>query len=66
VRIVLDTNVVVSTLIWAGTPSKLVQAAIAAEADLLVSGDRHLLALGSHRNIRIVTPAEAARLIAVA
>jgi uncharacterized protein len=39
-------------------------AAVAAQADLLVSGDHHLLALGSHQRIRIVTPAEAIRLIA--
>jgi putative PIN family toxin of toxin-antitoxin system len=42
----------------------VIAAAIAARADLLVSGDRHLLILGSHRSIRIVTPAEAVRLIA--
>jgi predicted nucleic acid-binding protein len=39
-------------------------AAVAAKADLLVSGDRHLLALGTHDHIHIVTPAEAVRLIA--
>jgi putative PIN family toxin of toxin-antitoxin system len=139
VRIVLDTNVVVSALIWGGTPDRLVQmaidgdielctspellselqevllrahlasrlgprfasvaeavalygelavsvsptsaprvvpddadddqvvaAAVAARVDLIVSGDRHLLVLGSHRTIRIVTPAEALRLIAAA
>jgi putative PIN family toxin of toxin-antitoxin system len=136
VRIVLDTNVVVSALIWGGTPERLVQmaidgdvelctsrylldelrevlqrehlssrlgpryasveeavtlygelavavsptlvprvvvedadddhvlaAAIAGSVDLIVSGDRHLLALGAHKNIRIITPAEAVRLI---
>lgn len=42
----------------------VIAAAIAARADLIVSGDRHLLALGSHHNIRIVAPAEALRLIA--
>lgn len=41
----------------------VIAAAVAAQADLLVSGDRHLLMLGTHRNIRIVTPAEATRLI---
>jgi len=38
--------------------------AVVSQADLIVTGDGDLLALGSHRNIRIVTPAEAARLIA--
>ena len=33
--------------------------AVAAEADLIVSGDRHLLDLGSHHGIPIVTAAEA-------
>lgn len=43
---------------------QVIAAAVAAGADLVVSGDRQLLALGSHRNIRIVTPAAAVRLIA--
>lgn len=38
--------------------------ALAAHADLIVSGDkRHLLALKSYRDIPIVTPTEAVRLI---
>jgi putative PIN family toxin of toxin-antitoxin system len=37
----------------------VVAAAVAAQADLIVSGDRHLLDLGAHNGIRIVTPAEA-------
>jgi putative PIN family toxin of toxin-antitoxin system len=37
----------------------VIAAAVAAEADLIVSGDRHLLDLGAHRTIRIVTPADA-------
>ena len=139
VRIVLDTNVVVSALIWGGTPYKLVQAAVdrdlvlctspalldelrgvlarphlagrlvrqrssvaqavalygalaicmsptdvppvvaedpdddrviaaavVARAELLVSGDRHLLALGTHAGVRVATPAEAVRLARIA
>jgi putative PIN family toxin of toxin-antitoxin system len=34
----------------------------AAEAELIVSGDRHLLALGIYRGIKILSPAEAAKL----
>jgi hypothetical protein len=41
----------------------VIAAAVTANADLLVSGDRHLLALGTHQAIRIVTPAEAVQLI---
>lgn len=38
--------------------------AVAARADLIVSGDRHLLGLGGHyRGIAIVTPAQAAQQI---
>jgi putative PIN family toxin of toxin-antitoxin system len=37
----------------------VIAAAVAAAADLIVSGDRHLLTLGTHQGIRIVTPAEA-------
>ncbi len=42
----------------------VVAAAVAAEADFIVSGDHHLLTLGIHRGIRIITPAEALRIIA--
>jgi uncharacterized protein len=38
-------------------------AAITAEADSIVSGDRHLLALGTHKGIRVFSPAEALRSI---
>lgn len=38
--------------------------ALAAQADLIVSGDKHLLGLGgSHRGIAIVTPAQAVQKI---
>jgi uncharacterized protein len=136
VRIVLDTNVVVSALIWSGAPYSLLQAvierdvtlytspvliaeltevllrshltprlervrgsveqalalyaslttsvspstvsrvvtadpdddhvlaaAVTAEADLIVSGDHHLLSLGNHQGIRVITPTDALRLI---
>lgn len=136
-RAVLDTNVVVSALLWGGTPERLIQAAIdgalelatspalieelrevlarpplasrltqermraeqavslyarlatqvsplaiekivtadpdddevlacaiAARADLVVSGDRHLIALETHRGIRILTPAQALDIVA--
>ena len=121
-RIVLDTNVVLSALLWRGTPyrtalleeltdvltrpsatkrlalidkteatvladyveviemvaptavprvvpgdvddDQVIAAAVAAQADLIVSGDRkHLLPLGSHAGIAIVDVAEALRLI---
>ncbi len=42
----------------------VVAAAVAAGADLIISGDRHLLALGGYQGIRIVTPAEALAIIA--
>ena len=38
---------------------QVIAAALAAQADLIVSGDRHLLALGTYQGIRVVTPAEA-------
>lgn len=42
----------------------VIAAAVAAGADVISSGDRHLLALGTHEGIRIVSPAEALALIA--
>ncbi len=37
---------------------QVIAAAIAAKADLIVSGDHHLLRLGNHQGIRILRPAE--------
>jgi predicted nucleic acid-binding protein len=42
----------------------VVAAALGAKADLLVSGDRHLLTLGIYEGIRIVTPVEALGIVA--
>jgi putative PIN family toxin of toxin-antitoxin system len=36
---------------------KFIEAAVAGEADVIVSGDRHLLELGTYEGIRILTPA---------
>jgi putative PIN family toxin of toxin-antitoxin system len=36
----------------------IIECAVAARAQLLISGDKDLLALGSYRRIQIVTPAE--------
>jgi putative PIN family toxin of toxin-antitoxin system len=44
----------------------VIAAAVAAEADMLVSGDRHLLVLDGYDKIRIVTPAEAFRIVSEA
>ena len=44
---------------------QVIAAAVAAHAGLIVSGDRHPLDLGSHQEIRIVTPAEALRLVGI-
>jgi putative PIN family toxin of toxin-antitoxin system len=45
---------------------QVIAAAVAAQADLIVSGDRkHLLPLGSHAGIAIIDVAEALRLISI-
>jgi predicted nucleic acid-binding protein len=41
----------------------VVAAAVEARADLIVSGDRHLLALHRYRGIRVVMPIEALAII---
>jgi putative PIN family toxin of toxin-antitoxin system len=40
----------------------VIAAAVAAQANLIVSGDRHLLTLGRHRNIRFVSSLQPKRL----
>ena len=54
-RVVLDTNAVVSALLWGGRPEQL----LAAHADLIVSGDAGLLNLKAYQGIAIGTVAEA-------
>ena len=47
------------------TDDQVLACAVSAQADLIVSGDKHLLDLGgTYQGIRIVTPAEAVQLIA--
>ncbi len=44
----------------------ILECALAAEADYIVSGDKkHLLSLGEYQGIRIVSPAEFTRIIAI-
>lgn len=45
---------------------QVIAAAVAAQADLIVSGDRDLLTLGTHQGIRIVTAADAIGIVAAA
>ena len=44
---------------------QVIATAVAARAELIVSGDRDLLSLASHRDIAILSPAEALRRIAI-
>ncbi len=45
---------------------RLVEVAVAGRADLLVTADREVLALGGYGTLRIVRPSDAARLVAAA
>lgn len=66
-RAVADTNVVISGLLGEDFPANcsiwLLACSVAAEAELLISGDHHLLELGRHRGIQIVTVQEAVRIL---
>jgi putative PIN family toxin of toxin-antitoxin system len=44
--------------------NRLLEAAIAGDADFIVSGDRHLLSLASYADVAIVTPARFAAILA--
>jgi putative PIN family toxin of toxin-antitoxin system len=46
------------------TDNKFVECAVAGHADYIVSGDKHLLALGSYQGIQIVPPAIFVKLFA--
>lgn len=63
----LTVNVTPSTVprVVAADPDDdhVLAAAVTADADLIVSGDRHLLALGAHKGIRVLNPADAQRMI---
>lgn len=37
--------------------NRFIECAVEGEADLIVSGDRHLLSVGEYQGIRVVTPA---------
>lgn len=67
-KVVINTNVVVSAFGWGGKPvniigddtedNKILECAISAGAEFVVSGDKHLLTLKSFEGIKIVTPEE--------
>ena len=57
-RVVLDTNVVEDIFAVTADPTdnKILEAAIAGQVDFIVSGDNHLLDLGTFREIPIIKP----------
>lgn len=57
-RVVLDTNVVVSGLFFSGPPSAILEfeCAVAGKAKLIVSGDRHLLDASGTFDVEVLTP----------
>ena len=46
------------TVIADGPDNRILECALNAQADLIISGDKHLLNLRNHRGIKVVTPAE--------
>lgn len=43
--------------------NKIIETAVAAKADYIVSGDRHLLTLGTYKGIKVVSPKEFVELV---
>ncbi len=72
-KVVLDTNVLISGIFFSGLPASILRAwsdrddlkflacALAGGAGLIVTGDRALLRASGFRGIEIVTPREFAR-----
>ena len=55
-RAVLDTNVLISGLIWRGNAYQCVQAAEAGLYEFVAAGDHHLLQLRSLQGIDVLSP----------
>ncbi len=62
----LVTPIVIPSVVLADSDDDhVIAAAVEARVDFIVSGDRHLLTIGTHRGIRIVTPIDALSTVAV-
>lgn len=57
-KVVLDTNVLISATFWEGDSDddKFLECAVEGNANFIVSQDSHLLKLKEFRGIRILTP----------
>ena len=56
-KVVLDTNVLVSGILFTGPPHQiLLTCAVASGAGTIVSGDTHLLSVSGYRGIEVLRP----------
>ncbi len=56
-KVVLDTNVLVSGILFTGPPHQILLAcAVASGARSIVSGDKHLLTVSGYRGIEVLRP----------
>lgn len=64
-KLVVDTNTIISVTLWLGPPARLIRrrsvGMLAAGADAIVTGDKDLLTLGTYESIPIVNAIEALR-----
>ncbi|MFH0802468.1 MAG: putative toxin-antitoxin system toxin component, PIN family [bacterium] len=56
------THTVISVIKKDPADNRVLECAVEADAEFIISGDKHLLALEEFQGIKILTPAEAARL----
>ena len=63
-RVVLDTNVVASALLWGGIPERLIELAGEGVLECFISGDDDLHALGSYQGIPVLSPSDCLRRLA--
>ena len=57
-KVVFDTNIYISAFITPEPDNRILECAVEAQEDVIVTGDKHLLKLKKYKGINIITLAE--------